>query len=72
MGPIFALEAQCPGKIYKEVLRRRGVIKNAASRNQAPDVMDEHDARALDEILDDLQPLFTWHKGEALLRSGSA
>jgi len=72
MGPIFALETQCPGKIYKEVLRRRGVIKNAASRNQAPDVMDEHDARALDEILDDLQPLFTWHKGEALLRSRSA
>jgi dihydrodipicolinate synthase/N-acetylneuraminate lyase len=72
MGPIFALETQCPGMIYKEVLRRRGVIRNAGSRNQVPDVMDEHDHRALDGILDDLQPLFTWPGGKPLLRSVAA
>jgi dihydrodipicolinate synthase/N-acetylneuraminate lyase len=72
MGPIFALETQCPGKIYKEVLRRRGVIKYAGSRNQAPDVMDRYDESALDDILDDLQALFTWHEGGPLLRSARA
>jgi len=72
MGPIFALETQCPGIVYKEVLRRRGVIQYAGSRNQVPDVMDEHDHRALDDILDDLRPLFTWHPEQPLLRSSAA
>lgn len=60
MGPIFALETQCPGAIYKEVLVMRGVIKSSYSRNAPPDRMDEHDRRALREIVADLQPLFTW------------
>ena len=61
MGPIFALEIQCRGAIYKEVLRRRGVIRSACARNRSSQVMDEQDHRALDEVLADLEPLFTWH-----------
>jgi len=60
MAPLFAIELQCRGAIYKEVLRRRGVIKSARSRNVPPDRMDEQDHRALDDILADLEPLFTW------------
>jgi dihydrodipicolinate synthase/N-acetylneuraminate lyase len=61
MAPLFAIEVQCPGAIYKEVLRRRGVIRSARSRGASPDVMDEQDHRALDDILADLEPLFTWN-----------
>jgi dihydrodipicolinate synthase/N-acetylneuraminate lyase len=61
LAPLFALEVQCPGAIYKETLRRRGVIDHATTRNAPPDVMDAEDHRALDEILADLAPLFTWH-----------
>ena len=60
ISPLFSLETMCPGVIYKEVLRRRGVIRSARSRNQAPGIMDEQDHRALDDILRDLEPLFTW------------
>jgi len=60
MAPLFAIEVQCPGAIYKEVLRRRGVTRLAHSRGASPDVMDEQDHRALDDILADLEPLFTW------------
>lgn len=61
MSPLFALEMQCPGVIYKEVLRRRGVIRCAFVRNVSSKAMDVEDHRALDEILADLEPLFTWH-----------
>ncbi len=60
LAPLYAIEIQCPGAIYKEVLRRRGVIRSARSRNAPPGVMDEHDHRALDDILRDLEPEFTW------------
>ena len=60
LAPIFALEVLCPGIIYKEVLRRRGVIESARSRNAPDDRMDQEDHRALKEILADLEPLFTW------------
>lgn len=59
MAPLFAIEEQCRGAIYKEVLRRRRVIKSARSRNAPPDIMDEQNHRALDDILADLEPLFT-------------
>ncbi len=61
LAPLYALEEQCRGFVYKEVLRRRGVITSARSRNAPPGGLDEHDHRALDEILNDLEPLFTWH-----------
>jgi 4-hydroxy-tetrahydrodipicolinate synthase len=60
MAPLFALEEQCPGAIYKEVLRRRGVIRLAHSRGASQCAMDEQDHRALDDMLTDLEPLFTW------------
>jgi 4-hydroxy-tetrahydrodipicolinate synthase len=60
LAPLYAIEIQCPGAIYKEVLRRRGVIGSARSRNAPAGVMDAHDHRALDDILADLAPLFTW------------
>ena len=60
LSPLYAIEVQCRGAIYKEVLRRRGVIASARSRNAAPQQMDEYDHRALDDILSDLEPEFTW------------
>ena len=38
----------------------RGVIQSSRSRN-AVDKLDDQDRRALKDILDDLEPLFTWH-----------
>ncbi len=61
MAPLFALESQCPGGIYKETLVLRGVIKSAFARNAAPGVVDAEDYRALKAIIADLEPLFTWH-----------
>lgn len=58
IAPLFALEVQ-RGSSYTEVLRRRGVIKSARQRDKSR-VMDENDHRALDDILRDLEPLFTW------------
>ena len=60
MSPLFAIEMQCRGAIYKEVLRRRGVIESARSRNQPPALLDAEDHRALDEILQGLEPVMTW------------
>ena len=61
MAALFAIEVQCRGAIYKEVLRRRGVIRSARARNMPSTAMDAQDHAALDEILADLEPLFTWH-----------
>ena len=61
MAPLFALEMQRPGAVYKDVLRRRGVIRCAAVRNASPKVMDAEDQRILGEIMADLEPLLTWH-----------
>ncbi len=58
MAPLFALET-LRGVSYLEVLRRRGVIKSARQRMARR--ADEYDQRALDDILRDLEPLFTWH-----------
>ncbi|MBT4504127.1 MAG: dihydrodipicolinate synthase family protein, partial [Gemmatimonadetes bacterium] len=59
MGPIFAIEVQYPGVIYKEVLCMRGVTQSARARH-IPDSLDEEDRRALKEIMDDLEPLLMW------------
>jgi len=58
MAPLFALET-LRGVSYPEVLCRRGVIKSARQRMALK--ADEYDQRALDDILRDLEPLFTWH-----------
>jgi len=61
MAPLFAIETIYPGTIYKEVLRRRGVIRYAGSRNAPAQRLDAYDHRALDDALADLEPLFTYH-----------
>ena len=75
MGPIFALE-MVKGSTYGEVLRRRGVIDYSGDRAGGEHLHDEYDAVALDEILADLEPLFTWPGGgpsaTAALRRGRA
>jgi 4-hydroxy-tetrahydrodipicolinate synthase len=70
LAPLFALET-VKGSRYAEVLRRRGVIKSARSRIASVSSMDEYDHRALDDILRDLEPLFTWHDGGPILYSDS-
>ena len=66
MAPLFALEA-LRGTSYPEVLRRRGVIKHAYSRISIhKPTVDRYDHQALDEILRDLEPLFTWADGPLL------
>ena len=55
------------GASYPEVLRRRGVVHSARSRSAAHSSMDVHDHRALDDILRDLEPLFTWQGGGPVL-----
>ena len=69
MGPIFALE-MVKGSTYGEVLRRRGVIDFSGDRAGGEHLHDEYDAVALDEILADLEPLFTWPDGGPLITSG--
>ncbi len=71
MGPIFALET-LRGSNYAEVLRRRGVIDFAGSRSGGASLIDDYDQVALDEILRDLEPLFTWNKGGPIRYSGIA
>lgn len=62
MAPIFALETT-KGTYYPEVLYRRGVIEFAGSRSGGASLIDDYDRAALNEILRDLEPLFTWDKG---------
>ena len=69
MGPIFALET-LKGTNYAEVLRRRGVIDYAGTRSGGDSLIDDYDRVALDEILRDLEPLFTWHGGGPIRYSG--
>lgn len=58
MAPLFFYEAQLPGT-YKEVLKRRGIISCAASRNSTNAPLDEIGSRYLDEILAILRPYMT-------------
>ena len=62
MAPLFALET-LKGTNYPEILRRRQVITSSHSRltTRFP-TQDAYDHEALDDILRDLQPLFTWNK----------
>lgn len=59
LAPLYAIEMLKTAR-YPEVLRRRGVIDSARSRLASASKMDAYDHRALDDILHDLEPLFTW------------
>lgn len=56
--PLLNLEFQYGVHVYKEVLRRRGIIRSAYVRAAAINGLDEHDHRELDEVLKEIEPLF--------------
>jgi 4-hydroxy-tetrahydrodipicolinate synthase len=58
MAPLFFYEAQTSGT-YKEVLKRRGIIKCSASRNYSNEALDKISSDYLDEILAILKPYMT-------------
>lgn len=60
MAPLFFFEHQLSG-LYKEVLRRRGVIDCSLKRG-SPMPMDDIASRYLDDILAALEPLMMWGK----------
>ncbi len=55
--PLLMFETGYGTAVYKEVLRRRGVIRSAAIRQTGGKVLDRHAMADLTEILDDLKPL---------------
>lgn len=57
--PLLNMESLYSFTVYREVLRRRGVITSTYSRAPGAGRLDEYDHRELDAILADLQPLFT-------------
>jgi 4-hydroxy-tetrahydrodipicolinate synthase len=55
--PLLTMEALYPTTIYKEVLVRRGVFRNALVRNRQHLVLDDVDRRELDILLEELSDL---------------
>ena len=58
--PLLMFETGYGTAVYKEVLRRRGVIRCAAIRQTGGKQLDRQAMADLTEILEDLQPLLTW------------
>lgn len=63
MLPSLVFEAAHGVGAYKEVLRRRGVIRSAHMRVPARRTFDRYDLQELDEVLAGLSDLMTWRKG---------
>jgi dihydrodipicolinate synthase/N-acetylneuraminate lyase len=57
--PLLNIEWLYGAAVYKEVLRRRGVIECAALRGPGMHTLDVFDHRELDQILADVSELFT-------------
>ena len=57
--PLLNLEWLFGAAVYKEVLRRRGVIDHATLRGPGMHTLDTHDHKELDRILERVSPLFT-------------
>ncbi len=57
--PLLNIEWLYGAAVYKEVLRRRGVLPNAVLRGPGMHALDAFDHRELDAILADLNQLFT-------------
>jgi 4-hydroxy-tetrahydrodipicolinate synthase len=55
--PLLTMEALYPMTLYKEVLRRRGVIRTAMVRNPQHDPLDAVDHRELDALLAEIADL---------------
>ncbi len=56
--PLLNMEAAFAGALYKEVLKRRGVIANATMRGRR-DALDQFDHQELDAILRDVSELYS-------------
>jgi len=56
--PLLNMEAAFAGALYKEVLRRRGVIATATMRGRR-DALDQFDHQELDAILRDVSELYS-------------
>jgi 4-hydroxy-tetrahydrodipicolinate synthase len=57
--PLLTYEAMYSVVVYKEVLKRRGVITSARARAPGSPALDEMNHRELDKILADLSPLLS-------------
>ena len=57
--PLLNIEWLYGASVYKEVLRRRGVIESATLRGPGMHTLDDFDHRELDQILADVSELFT-------------
>jgi 4-hydroxy-tetrahydrodipicolinate synthase len=57
--PLLMFETGYGTAVYKEVLRRRGVIRCAAIRQPGGKILDRHAQQDLDDILADLAPLLS-------------
>ncbi|MHB8645493.1 MAG: dihydrodipicolinate synthase family protein [Thermomicrobiales bacterium] len=57
--PLLNMEAAFGPSIYKEVLKRRGVIANTTLRSRRDSGLDAYDHKELDEILRDVSDLFS-------------
>ena len=55
--PLLMFETGYGTAVYKEVLRRRGVIRSSAIRQTGGKTLDQYAMADLDEILEDLKPL---------------
>ncbi len=65
--PLLNFEAMYGAAVYKEVLRRRGVIRSNYLRSHLGNPLDAENGRELDAILADLTPLFRVAVPETLL-----
>lgn len=57
--PLLNMEWLYGATVYKEVLRRRGVLDTATLRGPGMSTLDAFDHQELDRILDDISSLFT-------------
>jgi dihydrodipicolinate synthase/N-acetylneuraminate lyase len=57
--PLLMFETGYGTAVYKEVLRRRGIIRSAALRQSGGKTLDHHAMADLSEILADLKPLLS-------------
>ena len=57
--PLLNMESLYGATVYKEVLRRRGVLDTATLRGPGMSVLDRFDHEELDRILADISTLFT-------------
>jgi len=55
--PLMNMQSLYPFQLYKEVLKRRGVIRSAKIRNYFQTPLDTIDHRELDVILSDIEDL---------------